>query len=51
MGIGERIVTIPQTAFTIKGDIVLIPDLSAEDIQALPSGPSESHGLPRTRHR
>jgi sporulation protein YlmC with PRC-barrel domain len=51
MGFGERTVTIPQPAFTIKGDMVLIPDLSAEDIQALPSDPSESHGLRRTRHR
>jgi sporulation protein YlmC with PRC-barrel domain len=51
MGFGERIVTIPQPAFTIKGDMVLIPDLSAEDIQALPSDPSENHGLRHTRHR
>ena len=51
MGFGERIITVPQPAFTIKGDIVLIPDLSAEDIQALPSDPSESHGLRHTRHR
>jgi sporulation protein YlmC with PRC-barrel domain len=51
MGFGERIITIPQPAFTLKGDMVLIPDLSAEDIQALPSDPSESHGLRRTRHR
>src|SRR5882757_11340348 len=31
MGFGERILTIPQPAFTLKGDMVLIPDLSAED--------------------
>jgi sporulation protein YlmC with PRC-barrel domain len=51
MGFGERILTIPQPAFTLKGDMVLIPDLSAEDIQAFPSDPSESHGLRRTRYR
>jgi sporulation protein YlmC with PRC-barrel domain len=51
MGFGERIVTVPQPAFTVKGDMVLIPDLSAEDIRALPSDPSESHGLRHTRHR
>jgi hypothetical protein len=51
MGFGERIITVPQPAFTIKGDMVLIPDLSGEDIQALPSDPSENHGLRHTRHR
>ena len=51
LGFGERIITVPQPAFIIKSDMVLIPDLSAEDIQALPSDPSESHGLRRTRHR
>ena len=51
LGFGERIITVPQPAFAIKGDMVLIPDLSAEDIQALPSDPSENHGLRRTRHR
>ena len=45
MGFGERIVTVPQTAFTIKGDMVLIPDLSSEDVAALPSDTSESHGV------
>jgi len=47
MGFGERTITVPRPAFMIKGDMVLIPDLSAEDIQALPSDPSESHGLRR----
>ena len=50
MGFGGRIVTVPQPAFTIKGDMVLIPDLSAEDVAALPSHPSESHGA-RTKDR
>jgi len=51
LGFGERIVTVPQPAFTIKGDMVLIPDLSAEDIQALPSDASENHGLRGAKHR
>jgi sporulation protein YlmC with PRC-barrel domain len=50
LGFGERIVTVPQPAFTIKGDMVLIPDLSAEDIQALPSDASENHGVRGTKH-
>jgi hypothetical protein len=29
LGFGECIVTVPQPAFMIKGDMVLIPDLSA----------------------
>jgi sporulation protein YlmC with PRC-barrel domain len=49
MGLGERIVTVPQPAFTIKGDMVLIPDLSSEDVAALPSDASESHGVPKDR--
>jgi hypothetical protein len=51
LGFGERIVTVPQPAFTIKGDMVLIPDLSAEDIAALPSDPSESHTVRTVRHQ
>jgi sporulation protein YlmC with PRC-barrel domain len=50
MGFGERIVTVPQPAFTIKGDMVLIPDLSAEDVAALPSDPSENQDA-RTKDR
>jgi hypothetical protein len=50
LGFGERIVTVPQPAFMMKGDMVLIPDLSAQDIEALPSDPSENHGL-RTKYR
>ena len=51
LGFGERIVTVPQPAFMIKGDMVLIPDLSAEDIQALPSDASENHGLRGAEYR
>jgi hypothetical protein len=50
LGFGERIVTVSQPAFMIKGDMALIPDLSSEDIRALPSDPSVSHGL-RARDR
>jgi sporulation protein YlmC with PRC-barrel domain len=50
MGFGERVITVPQPAFTIKDDMVLVPDFSAEDIQALPSDASENHGLRRTKH-
>ena len=32
LGFGERIVTVPQPAFMIKGQMVLITDLSSEDI-------------------
>jgi sporulation protein YlmC with PRC-barrel domain len=50
LGFGERIVTVPQPAFMIKGDMVLIPDLSAEDIEALPSDPALSPSLrPKNR--
>jgi hypothetical protein len=35
----------------IKGDMVLIPDLSAEVVQALPSDQAEGHGLRRARRR
>jgi len=45
MGFGERIVTIPQPAFTIRGDMVMIPDLSSEDVAALPSDTFESHSV------
>ena len=50
MGFGERIVAVPQPAFTIKGDMVLIPDLSAEDVAALPGDPSKSQDA-RTKDR
>jgi len=49
MGFGERFVTIPQSAFTIRGDMVMIPDLSSEDVAALPSDTSESHGVDMDR--
>ena len=48
LGFGERIVTVPQPAFD---DLVLVPDLSAEEIQALPSDASENHGLRHTTQR
>jgi len=43
LGLGERIVTAPQPAFMIKGEMVLISDLSSEDIGPLPGDPSVSH--------
>jgi sporulation protein YlmC with PRC-barrel domain len=45
LGFGERVIAIPQPAFMIKGGSVLIPDLSAEDVEALPNVASENHGL------
>jgi len=45
LGFGERTIAVPQPAFMSKGDMVLIPDLSAEDIEALPSDPSVSPSL------
>lgn len=46
LGFGERSVAIPTPAFEIKGDMILIPDLSSADIEALPTEPAEHH-LPR----
>jgi sporulation protein YlmC with PRC-barrel domain len=44
LGFGARTVAIPQSAFVLKGTSVLIPDMRAEDIEALPTVTSESHG-------
>jgi hypothetical protein len=49
LGFGARVVAIPQSAFVLKGNSVLIPDLRAEDIEALPTVTSESHGRSRKR--
>ena len=44
LGFGERIITIPQPAFMIQRGTVIIPDFSAEDVQAFPNTTSESDG-------
>ena len=36
LGFGERLVVIPQPAFMIRRGVVLLPDLSAEDVEAFP---------------
>jgi hypothetical protein len=45
LGIGERIITIPQPAFMIRSGKVMLPDLSAEDLQAFPTTSFESDAL------
>jgi PRC-barrel domain len=50
LGFGERIITIPQPAFMIRRGTVIIPDFSAEDVEAFPSTSSESDG-PRGEKR
>jgi sporulation protein YlmC with PRC-barrel domain len=42
LGFGERTVAIPEQAFIIGGGRVMLANLSAEDVQALPNAPAES---------
>jgi sporulation protein YlmC with PRC-barrel domain len=42
LGFGERTVAIPQPAFIIGGGRVMLANLSAGDVQALPNAPAES---------
>ena len=42
LGFGERTVAIPQPAFIIRGGRIVLADLSADDVQALPNAPAES---------
>jgi|ERR1700704_1020803 len=44
LGFGERTVAIPQPAFMIHGGRVILPDLTSEDVQALPNASSENVG-------
>ena len=42
LGFGERTVAIPEQAFIIGGGRVMLANLSADDVQALPNTPAES---------
>lgn len=42
LGLGERTVVIPQQAFIIGGGRVMLANLRADDVQALPNAPAES---------
>ena len=42
LGLGERTLAIPQQAFVIGGGRVMLANLSADDVQALPNAPAES---------
>ena len=42
LGFGERTVAIPEQAFIIGGGRVMLANLSADDVQALPNAPAES---------
>jgi hypothetical protein len=46
LGFGERTVKIPPPAFMFRHGRVLLPDLSAEDVEAFPDLSSERDGLP-----
>ena len=42
LGFGERTVVIPQQALIIGGGRVMLANLRADDVQALPNAPAES---------
>jgi hypothetical protein len=42
LGFGERTVAIPQQAFSLGSGRVMLANLSADDVQALPNAPAES---------
>ena len=42
LGLGERTVAIPKQAFIIGGGRIMLANLSADDVQALPNAPAES---------
>jgi sporulation protein YlmC with PRC-barrel domain len=42
LGFGVRVVSIPQSEFVTRGEIVLLPNLTSNDVDALPEATSES---------
>jgi hypothetical protein len=47
LGLGERQIIIPRPAFMIRGRTVMLPDLSAVDVEAFPDAPSDPSNLRR----
>jgi hypothetical protein len=50
LGFGERIVAIPHPAFKIRGERVILRDLTSADVDALPSVSTENNG-PQSEER
>lgn len=42
LGLCERTLAIPQQAFMLGADRIMLANLSADDVQALPNAPAES---------
>jgi hypothetical protein len=42
LGLGERVVLIPQPAFMIRRGVVVLPDLTAADVEAFPNASTEN---------
>ena len=44
LGFGQRVVSIPQSAFMIGSGLVRLPDFTSDEVDALPTAASEARG-------